>query len=858
MPHDVFISYSSIDKNTADTVCAILEEKGIRCWIAPRDITPGFPFAEAIIDGIKSAKVFILIYSSNSNNSSQVIKEVNRAVHHGLSIINLRLENIPLSKQLEYYISDVHWLDALDTPLEKYMERLSSVVQMLLQMDHVDNEDLEKALRTGTEKQTGSVKPAGKFTSRKLLITVIPVLLIVIVLGAIWFFNKKSKIRQVRQEVLPEIERLIGENDVWRNLVKPYRLAEKAEDVLGDDPELAELFSKVSLRINVITDPPGASIYLKEYVDSTQAWTYLGVTPLDSVRVPVGIFRWKLDKEGYEPVLGAASTWEIGTTVNNLLTVVPNDFVRRLDTIGSTPGNMIRVPSTDTEFGKLGDFFIGRYELTNREYKDFIDNGGYREKEYWKHTFIKDGNELGWEEGIKQLVDRSDQPGPSTWMGGDYPEGQGDYPVSGVSWYEAAAYAEYAGMSLPTASHWFVAAGGYTPMIRVSQLGGFAILAPFSNFTRQGPVAVGSLSGITAYGAHDMAGNVREWCSNATKMGRIIRGGSWEDNTYEFGNLRQAPEMDRSHRNGIRLAFYPDSGTIPVEVFESMQLTQPADIREIEPVPDAIFKVYKEQFGYDPSDLNARVEYQEESPGGWIREKISFNAAYGDERVVVYLFLPHNVQPPYQAVIYFPGSASTYTPSSQDIEEYYEFPMFLSYLVRNGRAVLYPVYKGTFERGKPELVAIHGGDNSHAYTEFLVQLVKDFSRCIDYLETRHDIDSSKIAYYGMSWGGHLGCIIPAVEERLKASILLAGGLNPNGRPEANKINYVTRVKTPTLMLNGMYDKGIDQRIKPMFDLLGTPPEHKKIILYETDHIPPRTEYIKETLDWLDKYLGPVR
>ena len=182
----------------------------------------------------------------------------------------------------------------------------------------------------------------------------------------------------------------------------------------------------------------------------------------------------------------------------------------------------------------------------------------------------------------------------------------------------------------------------------------------------------------------------------------------------------------------------------------------------------------------------------------------------------------------------------------------------LNFLVRNGRAVLFPIYKGTFERGKPELTAIHGRTDTYAYTEFLIQIIKDFRRCIDYLETRPDIDSSKIAYYGMSWGGKLGSIIPAVEERLSASIMLAGGMGGNVKQEVNTINYITRVRIPTLMLNGMYDRGIDDRIRPAFDLLGTPPEHKRLILYETDHIPPRAEYIKEILAWLDKYLGPVR
>ena len=112
--------------------------------------------------------------------------------------------------------------------------------------------------------------------------------------------------------------------------------------------------------------------------------------------------------------------------------------------------------------------------------------------------------------------------------------------------------------------------------------------------------------------------------------------------------------------------------------------------------------------------------------------------------------------------------------------------MFLSFLVKNGRAVLFPVYKGTFERGNPALAAIHTEPRSYAYTEFLIQMVKDLRRSIDYLETRPDIDSRKLAFYGMSWGGWLGTIIPAVEERFKASVLVAGGLGRNrARPEAN-------------------------------------------------------------------------
>ena len=152
MPHDVFISYSSIDKAAADTVCSVLEQNGISCWMAPRNITPGVDFSEAIIDGIRSSKVFVLVYSSNSNNSKQVIREVDRAVDAGLPVINLRLEDVPLSKQLEYYLSSVHWLDAMTPPPEEHVNKLSGVLKIFLESDEVKDDDLEKAIRDGTLK----------------------------------------------------------------------------------------------------------------------------------------------------------------------------------------------------------------------------------------------------------------------------------------------------------------------------------------------------------------------------------------------------------------------------------------------------------------------------------------------------------------------------------------------------------------------------------------------------------------------------------------------------------------------------------------------------------------------------------
>lgn len=133
MAHDVFVSYSSKDKPTADATCAALESKGMRCWIAPRDITPGADWGEAIIDGINGARVFVLVFSSNANTSQQIKREVERAVNHGLPIIPLRIEDVQPGKSLEYFLSMPHWLDAITPPLEQHLNYLTDVVRHLLE-----------------------------------------------------------------------------------------------------------------------------------------------------------------------------------------------------------------------------------------------------------------------------------------------------------------------------------------------------------------------------------------------------------------------------------------------------------------------------------------------------------------------------------------------------------------------------------------------------------------------------------------------------------------------------------------------------------------------------------------------------
>lgn len=131
MAHDVFISYSSSNKPVADAVCAGLEAEGIRCWIAPRDVLPGQNYGESIVHAIAACKVMVLVFSGATNVSQAVIREAERAMHHSKPIIPFRIEDVPMSPGLEFFLASCHWLDAMSPPLDAHIGSLASSVKRL-------------------------------------------------------------------------------------------------------------------------------------------------------------------------------------------------------------------------------------------------------------------------------------------------------------------------------------------------------------------------------------------------------------------------------------------------------------------------------------------------------------------------------------------------------------------------------------------------------------------------------------------------------------------------------------------------------------------------------------------------------
>jgi eukaryotic-like serine/threonine-protein kinase len=682
-----------------------------------------------------------------------------------------------------------------------------------------------KGLRQAT---SGPMPVAKRLRKAKYLV---PAAAMVVALAAVagWMVRRSARLAWLHEKEVPEIQRLARE----KKGVAAFKLLKKAERYAGEDASLKKVKAENFQVTGVLTEPAGAEIYVRDYSDTKGQWEYLGRSPTREPLPVWAYYAFQIRKDGYETVYatGNLESERLGKIV--------------LDKTGALPAGMVRVPAgevnpTGRASTKMEDFLIDKYEVTNAEYKKFVDAGGYQDAKYWKYPFVKEGKALGFREAMLLLRDKTDRAGPATWEVGNFAAGNEDYPVSGVSWYEAAAYAEFTGKRLPTVYHWY----------RATEMGMYADILLVSNFAGKGPAKVGNYPGLGPYGTYDMAGNVKEWCENGMGDRKFIVGGASTDPTYMYQEPDARPPFDRSATNGIRLV--KTFGEVPEKLKAAVSFDR-SDYRNWKPVSDAVFKVYEGMYAYDRTPLEAKLESEDDSSPYWRKERVTFNATYGKERVIAYLFLPKNVAPPYQTVVYFPGiGARLFQKMEMDAPEF----SMIDFVIKSGRALMFPIYKDTFER-----LGTVPDAGTNAEREETIQQTNDLRRSIDYLETRKDIDQKKLAFFGFSWGGMLGPIMTAMENRFEVAVLWFGSCDTDRvLPEADPMNFAPRVKVPVLMLNGRYDFGgpLETCQEPMFRALGTAAQDKKHILYEGGHIPEVLPLIKETLGWLDHYLGPVK
>ena len=384
----------------------------------------------------------------------------------------------------------------------------------------------------------------------------------------LWRWSERRALDQwARQEAIPEVLRLVGENRTR----EAAELALEAETIVGADPVLEPLWPRISSPFMVTTDPPGAELSVRPYESSEREWRSLGQTPYDNERFPVGAFRFRIEKDGFETIdavrslIPADLVRELGNSGFDYLADPSYIVNARLQPTGTLPEGMIAVAGgpygTVPLFGfaplqptLVPDYLIDRTEVTNSAYAQFVAADGYLEPALWKEPFRRGEELLSWEAAMAVFQDSTGRRGPSTWILGRPPDGKAMHPVGGVSWFEASAFCRWRNASLPTLYHWARAAlpssDPWTPFN--------PFLARASNFDGEGPKRVASNDALGASGAHDLAGNVREWVSTAAGAGRYLLGGAWSDPIYWLHDGYAAPPWERDPTDGFRCARYPE------------------------------------------------------------------------------------------------------------------------------------------------------------------------------------------------------------------------------------------------------------------------------------------------------------
>ena len=212
------------------------------------------------------------------------------------------------------------------------------------------------------------------------------------------------KVRWARNQAVPEVAHLVDQGKA----AEAFRLAKQAEQYIPDDPLLLRVMSSFTIPVSIQTAPLGADVYVRTYSSDDQGWTFLGKSPLVKVSVPWDYLRWRITKPGFQTIDVASG-------------VLPNANLKfTLEAAGEGPTGMVHVPGGTFQFRsaapvQLASYWLDKYEVTNRQFKEFVDRGGYQNHLNWKQPFIKDGRSLQLEEAMTAFRDSTGRPGPSVW-----------------------------------------------------------------------------------------------------------------------------------------------------------------------------------------------------------------------------------------------------------------------------------------------------------------------------------------------------------------------------------------------------------------------------------------------------------
>ena len=443
--------------------------------------------------------------------------------------------------------------------------------------------------------------------------------------------NESGKELTAELAISEELPKLILLSEQGR-FDEGYRIAEEIKPFLEDNKSFQRAWEQVTMSYNISSIPDGATVYVREYEDDTSGFVELGKTPLVDLRLSRTPKVLTIEKEGYHQEIMTSDDSSFSETFDQTVALaetgtIPEGMVRVYDGTAFPLEGMAFDLEIKDGFGiSVPEFYMDQYEVSNRQFKQFIDDDGYSNSEYWIEPIVVDGKSLSFEESRKLFVDSTGRAGPADWRVGQFDTGKGSYPVQGVSWYEARAYARWAGKDLPTLYHFSSAAAV------IFRADGLKLMINRSNVNTGSYTAIGEMTGISPNGIYDLCGNVSEWALNQSGDEYMSLGGSAEDPAYFFGRANPVNPLDRSSRRGFRCVKYMAQPT--EDQLEEVTLAL-RDYTDAVPVADEIFDVYKSQFNYDDSPLNAvMVSRDEESSNLYIKEIWEIDAAYNNERII--------------------------------------------------------------------------------------------------------------------------------------------------------------------------------------------------------------------------------